>query len=102
MIARCRFYRDVSANIDIFLKNTIQKHQFSLQKRTRTKLQSDINFDAFFCHPSRGLLLDREAHFLKDVLSEITILAMPIVEFCAKYEAEWGPKKGQKKTLNFV
>ena len=48
LIARCRFLKDVSANIKICAKNDIKEHKFSSQNRVPKRYQNDMNFHIFF------------------------------------------------------
>ena len=99
LIAKPRFWMDVSANIDIFQKIDNKKHHFLISKRTPKETQNEDNFNALICVASRGLLLERQAHILRDVSCETTVSSMAIFRIWSKNGSQNDAKKAFNLTL---
>ena len=69
---------------------------FSTSKRTPNNDYNGDDFEALFCVMARGLLLERQTHFLRDVSRNIPTFKVALFEFCMKSDWKMGSKMDQK------
>ena len=92
LIPRCRFWRDVSANIVIFPKTYIKKHQFSAQKRTPKRCPNDIHFHVFFDTLLGEYFWEGEVIFWRMSQAKSLFSECQFSNFLSKMVSKWGPK----------